>query len=150
VWGAAQGEQQRQQQRPRGIRGATGEGAAGAGVALHAHRSVRPPISAAAAAEDAFGGGRVSRAAAAERSDGREGVPAAAAELSALLFSVWDEATPTLTDTGGPNLIQAHPDPQTRNPKLQTPNSKPQTAKTPNSKNSKLQTPNLKPFNPRP
>ena len=87
----------------RGIEGATG---AGAGLALHAHRSARPPLSAAGAAADAFGGARASRAAAAERSDGREGVPSAAAELAALLFSAYDESTPTLADAGGPDLAR--------------------------------------------
>ena len=87
----------------RGIEGATG---AGAGTALHAHRSARPPLSAAGAAADAFGDARANRAAAAVRSDGREGVPAAAAELAALLFSAYDESTPTLADAGGPELAR--------------------------------------------
>ena len=81
----------------RGIEGATGA-AGGDGVA----RGGRPPLSAAGAAADAFGDARANRAAAAVRSDGREGVPAAAAELAALLFSAYDESTPTLADAGGP------------------------------------------------
>jgi hypothetical protein len=101
-WNAHQHQQQRgeQQQRERGIRGANGDGTVGAGVALHAHRSARPPVSAASAAEDAFGGGRTSRAAAAERSDGREGLPSAAAELSALLFSVGLALSPRCSAAG--------------------------------------------------
>ena len=87
----------------RGVEGATG---AGAGIALHAHRSARPPLSAAGAAADAFGDARANRAAAAVRSDGREGVPAAAAELAAVLFSAYDENTPTLADAGGPELAR--------------------------------------------
>ena len=69
--------------------------------ATHAFRLARPPLDAATAALDAFGGGRVSRAAAAERDDGGAGVPAAAADLAALLFAAWDEATPALRDVSG-------------------------------------------------
>ena len=70
-------------------------------AATHAFRLARPPVDAATAALDAFGGGRASRAAAAERDDGAAGVPAAAADLAALLFSAWDEATPALRDASG-------------------------------------------------
>ena len=69
--------------------------------ATHAFRLARPPLDAATAVLDAFGGGRASRAAAAERDDGGAGVPAAAADLAALLFAAWDEATPALRDAGG-------------------------------------------------
>jgi len=64
--------------------------------ATHAFRLARPPLDAATAVLDAFGDGRTSRAAAAERDDGGAGVPAAAADLAALLFAAWDEATPAL------------------------------------------------------
>ena len=69
--------------------------------ATHAFRLARPPLDAATAVLDAFGGGKASRAAAAERDDGGAGVPAAAADLAALLFAAWDEATPALRDAGG-------------------------------------------------
>ena len=90
-------------------------GAGGAGVALHAGRCARAPVSAARAVEDLFGvsgassggkrtaGGHSNDASVA---DGAEGVGTAAAELAALLFAVWDEATPTLTDAGGPSLTR--------------------------------------------
>ena len=69
--------------------------------ATHAFRLARPPLDAATAVLDAFGGGKASRAAEAERDDGGAGVPAAAADLAALLFAAWDEATPALRDAGG-------------------------------------------------
>ena len=89
-------------------------GAGGAGVALHAGRCARPPVSAARAVEDLFGvsgatGGKRTAGGSsndASVADGAEGVGTAAAELAALLFAVWDEATPTLTDAGGPSLTR--------------------------------------------
>jgi pre-rRNA-processing protein IPI1 len=79
-------------------------------AATHAFRLARPPVDAATAALDAFGGGRASRAAAAERDDGAAGVPAAAADLAALLFSAWDEATPALRDASGGGADAQHVD----------------------------------------
>jgi pre-rRNA-processing protein IPI1 len=79
----------------------TGYDVGAATRATHAFRLARPPLDAATAVLDAFGGGRASRAAAAERDDGGAGVPAAAADLAALLFAAWDEATPALRDAGG-------------------------------------------------
>ena len=78
--------------------------------ATHAFRLARPPLDAATAALDAFGGGRASRAAAAERDDGVAGVPAAAADLAALLFAAWDEATPALRDASGGGADAPHVD----------------------------------------
>ena len=51
----------------------------GGGDRVARAQGARPPLSAAGAAADAFGDARANRAAAAVRSDGREGVPAAAA-----------------------------------------------------------------------
>ena len=94
-----------------GRRTARAGNAGGAGVALHAARCARAPVSAARAVETLFGvargdgGTRMGRRGGAS-GDGREGVAVAAAELAALLFAVWDEATPTLKDVGGPNLTR--------------------------------------------
>lgn len=110
-WGdvASRGGRPRRQ----GIEGFTfGEGA---GLALHAHRARRAGAAAkagAAASAFVFGGGErrggASAVGGSERSasDGREGVPHAAAELAALLFSAWDEAAPTLEDTGGMDVVK--------------------------------------------
>ena len=86
--------------------------AEGAGVALHAARCARAPVSAARAVEEVFGvfgvsdGRRTGPTRTNGPADGREGVAVAAAELAALLFAVWDEATPALKDAGGPNLTR--------------------------------------------
>ena len=80
--------------------------AEGAGVALHAARCARAPVSAARAVEEVFGvfgvsdGRRTGPTRTNGPADGREGVAVAAAELAALLFAVWDEATPALKDAG--------------------------------------------------
>ena len=68
--------------------------------ATHAFRLARPPLDAATAVLDAFGGGKASRAAEAERDDGGAGVPAAAADLAALC-SRRGTAAPALRAAGG-------------------------------------------------
>ena len=71
--------------------------------------STRPPRDTATTAVDAFGGGRASRATEAERDDGRAGIPAAAADLAALLFSAFDECTPVLVRTQATKFFSPFP-----------------------------------------
>jgi pre-rRNA-processing protein IPI1 len=81
----------------RGIAGYPSGAEHGAGAALHAYRATRAPPETRSASAAASGGGATN----AGGSVSFGSVSSAAAELAAVLFAAWDEATPTLSDAGG-------------------------------------------------
>ena len=82
----------------RGIAGYPSGAEHGAGAALHAYRATRAPPETRSASAAASGGGAAN---AGGSSVSFGSVSSAAAELAAVLFAAWDEATPTLSDAGG-------------------------------------------------